>query len=265
MKITVLIENTGTDPLCREHGLSFYIEHDSKKYLLDAGQSEGVLQNAKSLSIDLDSVDYTILSHGHYDHANGFLSIMEQYPEHKIYASSSVFEDYYSGSGGQIHYIGLDPNLKQKKNLFFCIDQDTKLEDNVYLILDEKMPNESAKLYRKIGDTYLVDDLSHELTLVFDTPRGLILFNSCSHLGLEPIVTSVKKKLKRPVYAYIGGLHLKSLRHPELVTGSMAKFIRDHISVVYTGHCTGHVAYQFLKAELKDQIHSLTTGKTFYL
>ena len=39
MKITVLIENRASGELCCEHGLSIYIEHYGKNYLLDTGAS----------------------------------------------------------------------------------------------------------------------------------------------------------------------------------------------------------------------------------
>lgn len=73
MKITVLVENTGPSELEVEHGLSLYIEFDHKKYLLDAGQSDSFFKNANTLKIDLDHSDKAILSHGHYDHGDGFL------------------------------------------------------------------------------------------------------------------------------------------------------------------------------------------------
>ena len=66
MTITVLAENT----VCREnltceHGLSLYIETGSHKILFDAGQSGAFADNAKKLGIDLSSVDFAVLSHGH--------------------------------------------------------------------------------------------------------------------------------------------------------------------------------------------------------
>ena len=47
MKITVLVENTGKEPLKCEHGLSLLIEFQGNKYLLDAGTSDIFMENAK--------------------------------------------------------------------------------------------------------------------------------------------------------------------------------------------------------------------------
>ena len=118
MKITVLVENTGPSEFKIEHGLSLYIEFNDKKYLLDAGPSDSFFKNAHALSIDLDRVDKAVLSHGHYDHGDGFMVFLNQYKDKVVYGAKNIFDDYYSGSGGSIHYIGLSSKLKQMKNRF---------------------------------------------------------------------------------------------------------------------------------------------------
>lgn len=89
MKITVLIENTGEAQLEAEHGLSLFIEYNKKRYLLDAGQSGAFVRNAQRLGLDTGCADYAVLSHGHYDHADGFLPWLRRYPEKKIFARSA--------------------------------------------------------------------------------------------------------------------------------------------------------------------------------
>ena len=263
MKITVLIENTGPDQLIKEHGLSIYIEYKQKYYLLDSGSSKAFLSNAKILGVDLERVDKAILSHGHYDHGNGFSSYLEQYPNQKIYASEKVFEEYYSGSGNELHYIGLNKELKKMKNYFVEVAKDIKIDEDVYLVLDVKdfkRPDIDKKLYRKEKGTLVEDDFLHELSLVFDTEKGLVIFNSCSHSGLIHITEHIKEKFNKPVYAYIGGLHLKSSFSEEMIQ-SLAEYIQENICFVYTGHCTGELSYQKLKECLGNKIQALSTGK----
>ena len=58
MKIVTLVENTPGAAGCGyEHGLSFYIETDRHKILMDTGASDLFLENAKKLGIDLAAVD----------------------------------------------------------------------------------------------------------------------------------------------------------------------------------------------------------------
>ena len=273
MKITVLVENTGPSELIIEHGLSLYIEFNDKKYLLDAGPSDSFFKNAHALSIDLDRVDKAVLSHGHYDHGDGFMVFLNQYKDKVVYGAKNIFDDYYSGSGGSVHYIGLSSKLKQMKNRFNTILKDTKIDEKIYLILDDvsntKEIGVQKKLYKKVDDVLQPDNFDHELSLVFDTPKGLVICNSCSHAGLESIVDNKKKRLNKPVYAYVGGLHMKSTKN-HIETSSFTEeqiqnlciFIEKNIQYVLTGHCTGNVSYDLLKKYLKDRIDFLTTGKT---
>lgn len=273
MKITVLVENTGPSELKIEHGLSLYIEFNDKKYLLDAGPSDSFFKNAHALSIDLGRVDKAVLSHGHYDHGDGFMVFLNQYKDKVVYGSKNIFDDYYSGSGGSVHYIGLSSKLKQMKNRFNTISKDTKIDEKIYLILDDvsntKEIGVQKKLYKKVDDVLQPDNFDHELSLVFDTPKGLVICNSCSHAGLESIVDNIKKRLNKPVYAYVGGLHMKSTKN-HIETSSFTEeqiqnlciFIKKNIQYVLTGHCTGNVSYDLLKKYLKDRIDFLTTGKT---
>lgn len=273
MKITVLVENTGPGELKIEHGLSLYIEFNDKKYLLDAGPSDSFFKNAHALSIDLDRVDKAVLSHGHYDHGDGFMVFLNEYKDKVVYGAKNIFDDYYSGSGGSVHYIGLSSKLKQMKNRFNTISMDTKIDEKIYLILDDvsntKEIGVQKKLYKKVDDVLQPDNFDHELSLVFDTPKGLVICNSCSHAGLESIVDNIKKRLNKPVYAYVGGLHMKSTKN-HIETSSFTEeqiqnlciFIEKNIQYVLTGHCTGNVSYDLLKKYLKDRIDFLTTGKT---
>lgn len=273
MKITVLVENTGPSEFKIEHGLSLYIEFNDKKYLLDAGPSDSFFKNAHALSIDLDRVDKAVLSHGHYDHGDGFMVFLNQYKDKVVYGAKNIFDDYYSGSGGSVHYIGLSSKLKQMKNRFNTISKDTKIDEKIYLILDDvsntKEIGVQKKLYKKVDDVLQPDNFNHELSLVFDTPKGLVICNSCSHAGLESIVDNIKKRLNKPVYAYVGGLHMKSTKN-HIETSSFTEeqiqnlciFIEKNIQYVLTGHCTGNVSYDLLKKYLKDRIDFLTTGKT---
>ena len=71
MRARVLVDNISKDSLAAEWGLSLYIEFREHKILLDAGTTAAFLENASDLDIDLAKVDFGVLSHAHYDHADG--------------------------------------------------------------------------------------------------------------------------------------------------------------------------------------------------
>ena len=71
MTVHVLVDNNNGEGLKGEWGLSFYIEYNGRDVLLDAGLSPLFAVNAEKMGLDLNNVDFAVLSHAHDDHANG--------------------------------------------------------------------------------------------------------------------------------------------------------------------------------------------------
>ena len=104
------------------------------------------------------------------------------------------------------------------------------------------------------------DDFAHEQSLVFDTPNGLVIFNSCSHGGADNIINEVAATFPtKEIWAYVGGLHL--YKSSESDVRALAKRMKETgIRKVVTGHCTGEEAFQILKEELGDVVEQMYTG-----
>ena len=135
MKVKVLIENTTNSDLIAEHGLSIYIEFNNKKILLDAGTTSAFMDNASKMNVNIANVDLCVLSHGHYDHSGGFAKYLDTYNDKKIYAMNTAIEEYYSGSGGHIHEIGIPGNVYPAyKDNFIFIDKPVEIFAGIYLI-----------------------------------------------------------------------------------------------------------------------------------
>ena len=72
MIIKVLVENNSiSEDLGSEHGLSLYIEANGRKILFDTGASELYLENAKKMDVNIADAELLVLSHGHFDHGGG--------------------------------------------------------------------------------------------------------------------------------------------------------------------------------------------------
>lgn len=278
MKVTVLVENTATGDLQCEHGLSFFIEFQGENYLLDAGSTNMFMENAKTLGIPLPNVEKCILSHGHYDHAGGFVEFLEENKEASLYMMKTALQEYYSASGG-MHYIGVPKELVDRhEERFVCVDQITEIEQGVYLIPHSTQGletiGEKAKLYVRREGVDCPDDFSHELSLVFDTERGLVIFNSCSHGGARNILDEVQKAFpNKKVLAFLGGLHMKGKEQgkeictfSEIEIQELVQYLKNiGIAHIYTGHCTGTLGLELLKRYGGNLVQELTTGKVIVL
>ena len=115
-------------------------------------------------------------------------------------------------------------------------------------------------MYQKRNHRWYPDDFSHEQSLVFETEKGLVVFNSCSHGGAANIIREVAQTFPdQKVYALIGGFHIFNKTEAEV--RDLARKIKETgIEYVCTGHCTGKQAYGILKEELGDILHQLKIG-----
>ncbi|MBE5922953.1 MAG: MBL fold metallo-hydrolase [Lachnospiraceae bacterium] len=272
-RITVLSDNTEFEDYKGEHGLSLYIEYGPDKILLDAGRSGLFLENAKKLGIDLSEVDIAVLSHSHYDHADGLDEFFKVNDTAKVYMRKEAGECYYSMHDDGMKYIGPKKGMLEKyKDRIVYVEEDlTYIGKSSYTIA--LLPHsthglsslgENAKLYKKVGEDYVPDDFSHEQTLCIDNGKGLIIINSCSHGGVENIINEVRKEYdgysqKRSVYAYIGGFHLFKSSDEEII--KLANTLKEvECERFITGHCTGDHAYEVLKNELGDRVEQFHAG-----
>ena len=197
MKIKVLIENTTDSDLQCEHGLSLYIEYHDKKILLDAGSTEAFAENAKRMDVDLAAVDMAFLSHGHYDHSGGFGALVRANKSVPVYAMEQVTGDYYSTSGGTLHGIGIPAEVMRcLKDRFTFVTEVTEVAEGITLVPHDTpgltQIGERAGLYVLKGSAFncdmAPDDFAHEMSLVLETEKGLVILNSCSHGGVQNII-----------------------------------------------------------------------------
>ncbi len=265
MKATVLIDNIGTDEMKGEWGLSILCEYEGKKILLDVGASNTFAKNAEKLGFELKDVDYAVLSHAHFDHGNGMRQFFDENSKAKFYLRETTEENCYKKILFIKKYIGIPRHvLTDYADRIEIVSGDYQLCEGVYLIPHkceglEKIGKQN-NMYQKIEGKWLPDNFSHEQSLVFDTDKGLVIFNSCSHGGAANIIKEVSETFPgKKVYGLIGGLHLHDKSESEIEQVA-AKIDETNIEYICTGHCTGGHAYGILTKELGDRMHMLSTG-----
>lgn len=269
MKIITLIENTPGRHNCHyEHGLSFYIETEMHRLLVDTGATGMFLENARLLGLDLTQVDTLILSHGHYDHAGGIMEFSKINANAKIYMQASAGFDYYHISEHDRRYIGIDRNIPALSQC--CeIDGDLKIDEELYLfsgITETRYPIRSNHvLKRKVGNTFISDSFQHEQCLVITHDNRHILLSGCAHNGILSILDRYAKLFHSYPDIVISGFHMTQKdgysREDIAAIQHIAHALWKTGAIFYTGHCTGQTAYHIMEPIMGERLHLIHSGE----
>ena len=273
MKVTSLIENESDKRYKKEHGLCVHIEYNGNSYLLDTGGSDKFLTNASRIGINISNVDIAVLSHGHCDHSGGYAGFFKANSKAKVYVRVVGDTPYYFKVGPVQSYVGMPKNImREYSDRFVGVDGIYKLAEGVWLVPHTTRDLEKiavkAHMYRKIQNGFVPDDYSHEQSLVFESPKGLVIFNSCSHAGICNIINEVKAAFSNfDIYAVIGGFHLMGIWGTASCAYSKEEILQivytlkdAGVQHIYTGHCTGKPAFRIMKEIANDTVHYFSTG-----
>ena len=287
MKITVLTENTISKnaeisklPLQGEHGLSLFIQTQNKNILFDMGQTNLFAKNASLLGINLQTVDFAILSHGHYDHGGlssplpatlkneyfgieAFAHINQKAP---IFINSNAFSQNYNANK---KYIGLNQELLQSKiaERFIFVQDEKEITQNIKLFscnsYKKSVATNAFGLMQLQNGTFVPDNFNHEHYLLIQENDKKILISGCSHKGILNIVEWFKPDF------LIGGFHFKSLdvENPcqKLELESYAEKLASYNTKYFTCHCTGTQQFEILKSIMKEKVEYISTGDSIEL
>lgn len=297
MKVWALMDNIAcSGEFQSEHGLSYYIETEKHRILFDAGETAAFARNAEKLGIDLDSVDFAVLSHGHSDHGGGLSHFLQRNDHAKVYVARTAFEEHFNPAGG---YIGLSAELLQSDRLVF-VDGDLKLDDGVEIVLpvapsglESTLPSGSGNgagstLHSDVDSNVLArseggaekyplkhpvetfglcayrdgrvqpDSFDHEQYLMIREQRKTVLFSGCSHRGILNIVSWFHPDV------LFGGFHyfrMDTCGEDATKLRAYAAELLTYPTMYYTGHCTGREQYEFLSFVMGDRLRYFAAGE----
>lgn len=268
IKMINLVEDTaGRDGCLYEHGLSFYVETERHKLLMDCGATGMFAKNAQTLGIDLTKVDTCILSHGHYDHAGGIPAFAKINPRAKIYLKDSANGDYYHVTERGEKYIGIE---KEIADLLQCVavSGDYKIDEELFLFSDiagtRNLPRGNRELKKKENGMYVQDTFAHEQCLVITQGEYRILMSGCAHNGILNILDRYESVFHSCPDVVISGFHMmqKSAYTQEDMENirETARLLLDMGALFYTGHCTGQEAFSLMKEIMGEKLQPIHSG-----
>lgn len=275
MRIITLIENTlgENTNLVKEHGLSMFIETSEGNILFDTGQSGNFILNAEELNVDLDKIDYIVLSHAHYDHTGGIRPLLDLiHCKPKLYVSKYFFADserYHINSSEEFNpkYIGINFHenyiLNKGIPINYINESITPITSKAGIVTnfnencDFETINESMKI--KIHDKFYTDTFRDEIVITIDTDKGILVLLGCSHPGVVNIIDTIRKRTGRKIYGIIGGTHL--IEADETQIDKTIDYLKSlDIQLIGVSHCTGKKALEKFKIRI-DDLYVNYTGK----
>lgn len=278
MRMTVLIENdapTDGSDLAAEFGLSLLFEFGDRQILFDTGDSGVFADNAARLGLDIAGVDLAVLSHQHFDHGGGLARFLELNDHAPVYLRRAEHAERFSRFPGKTRPIGIDLGLLELcSERFVELEETTEIRPGVTLVMEagsrHPRPPGNDRLLVQRGDQLVADEFDHELTMVLHDDDGMVVVTGCSHSGvLNMIDAAVEQFPGQRLKAVVGGFHLiglpaadsMALSRPEVE--DIGREIRARCDgPIFTGHCTGHKAFDVLDGVLGDQLHPLSIGAT---
>lgn len=249
MRITVLVENEPIEGLKAAHGLSLHIELENRRLLFDVGPDDTLFLNAETLGIDLTKVDTVIISHGHYDHGGALEAFLSMNHTAKVYIQRRAFLQHESRTAPPYRNIGLNPALMTHPQVIL-LDGDFTIDDtlSLFTVTDRSLCPSTAN--SNLYEEGAPDAFQHEQNLLIrgETP---VLLMGCGHTGILNILQKAPLQPK----VCIGGLHLYSPARNQTVSAALMDEIAARLAAypdlrIYTGHCTGQEACDYLSRSL---------------
>jgi 7,8-dihydropterin-6-yl-methyl-4-(beta-D-ribofuranosyl)aminobenzene 5'-phosphate synthase len=268
-RITVLYDAFGKNAvMSKDWGYAALVEISGKRILFDTGDDPAIFaKNVKAKGVDLTQLDFVVLSHRHSDHVGGLSYLLSVNPKVKIYAPKEGFGIFGSDLPSKFYrkdeslpaemryYDGAPPEIMKFGSAFpganiELIDKTTEVAPGITLIA-------------LVSDAPGTKELK-ELSLVINTPDGIVLVVACSHPGIEAIVAEAAK-INPHIHFVAGGFHLVVAQDPAIERVATALHDTYKVDYIAPGHCTGEPTFAALQKMFGDRYVYAGLGTTLDL
>jgi 7,8-dihydropterin-6-yl-methyl-4-(beta-D-ribofuranosyl)aminobenzene 5'-phosphate synthase len=250
LRITVLSTMLAEEGL-GEWGFAALVEADGRRFLFDTGaRPRTVLENARELNVDLAGITDVVLSHNHADHTGGLLTLRKDVAARdpaalaRVHVGRGAFWSRPSPDGGERNLlVRVRTEFEAGGGRFVEHDRPLELAPGVWLtgpvprVHPERNWTATGKVRTPEG---LVEDtIPEDLSMVFDTDKGLVILSGCGHAGVVNTAEHARATVRAaPLHAVVGGLHLFQL-DDERLDWTARQLKSFGLENLMGAHCTG--------------------------
>jgi len=284
-----------------EHGFSALLEisyvHEnttrSNKFLFDTGVSkDGIVYNSDVLGVNLRDIETIVLSHGHFDHISGLISILRRLKKSvEIIVHSDAFLRrwlvYPNGNKARMDFLN-EEEINQAGGIIRKVDKISFLPRNENRLSNKRTdhPNNrvmisgeiprvtkfekgfSLQYKEKDNENDLIPDplVCDDQALIMNVRnKGLIILTGCGHAGIINTIKFAKKATGiEKIYCVIGGFHLSGQDYEDSIPLTMAELTRIDPQYIVPCHCTGWKATNKIIDIMPEKFIQSSVGSTFY-
>lgn len=207
--MTILYDNrTIRDDLLPSHGFSCMVENDQgKRVLFDTGESGPLLlANMQRLGIDPSTIEKVILSHEHYDHVGGLISLLALRIDIEIFilpSFSSIFLEKLSFSHVKLREV-----------------------------------TRGMEILPGLFSTGEIKGVINEQGLVLSGNEKALFIGGCCHPGVVKMVAAASQMVGQSVGGALGGFHLCQ-SEDQAIASELQHLKSMGVNIIAPCHCTG--------------------------
>jgi len=280
VKVVTLADNlVYYSRLLGQFGFSAFIEVIDKDgavchIIFDTSSNKrGLLHNIKALKTSLSSLEFIVLSHGHYDHTSATVELIRKSQRKvKVLVHPYAFLPKFRIKRKRREYHGIpkgerEIDIEKAGGQIIEVTEPTEIVPGVVTSGEIKRSNPFEKVTWKAktiieGKQVQEKVLEDQALFINIRKHGLLAVVGCAHAGIintldhALAVTGVKK-----LYGFIGGTHLIQPKEHRL--NETIKRLKEYdLELMAPSHCTGYKSMTVLNQTFPDEFVLNYAGRT---
>jgi len=273
IEILSLCDNIIDDKKCwAAEGFSLLIKYNGVSLLFDVGRSSDILlHNLNAKNIDLQTIDYIVLSHGHKGHIGAITDMVKLINPTTtvIFGKGIEWQKIKTKDGKNTLDLSVKNadliNLIKNNCKYLELTSSYEIISGVTILFDIPISSKNLTAFR---DNYRVivsgkdemDLFTEEVAICIEIDNKLLIISGCSHRGIDNIISyACEMKSNKSIFGVVGGFHTQD-------NNCKTKLLIEYFETISPKliapcHCTGIFSKFLIRQFFPNTFNNLTTGK----